>query len=143
MRKRRQLQGLVPKLPLWISRRDKEEQGCQGYPRTCVHPPLKFRENQTCTKRGYHFVSPLLPRFPKGQKKHINFFNINFLDPARNPPFWAPRKKLCASFPGKGRQNWTHINSFRGILGVKNGVPNGPFSATKSLVYCFFPALIP
>ena len=27
-------------------------------------------------------------------------------------------------------------------MGVKNGVPNGPFWATKSLVYCFFPALI-
>ena len=24
---------------------------------------------------------------------------------------------------------------------MKKGVPNGPFSATKSLVYCFFPDL--
>ena len=31
---------------------------------------------------------------------------------------------------------------FRGDFGVKKGVPNGPFSATKSLVYCFFLSLL-
>ena len=30
----------------------------------------------------------------KGRKKHINFFNINFLAPTRNPQFWAPQKKV-------------------------------------------------
>ena len=30
---------------------------------------------------------------------------------------------------------------FRGEFGGQKGVPNGPFWATKSLVYCFFPAL--
>ena len=80
--------------------------------------------------------------FPKGPKKHINFFNINFLAPTQNAPFWVPRKSLCASFPGKGRKKGTHINFFGRILGSK-GAPNGPFPATKSSVYCFFPALIP
>ena len=74
----------------------------------------------------------------RGRKKHINFFNINFLHPTRTPPFGPPEKGLCTSFPGKGRKKGTHINFFGGIFGVKNGVRNGPFSATKSLVYCFF-----
>ena len=30
---------------------------------------------------------------------------------------------------------------FWGIFGVQKMAPNGPFSATKSLVYCIFPAL--
>ena len=62
----------------------------------------------------------------RGPKKHIHFFNIS----------WAPRKKsLCASFPGKGRKKGTHMNFFRQIFGVKKGVPNGPFSATKILLF--------
>ena len=36
------------------------------------------------------------------------------------------------------RMQGTHINFFGGILGVKKGVRNRPFSATKSWVYCFF-----
>ena len=41
----------------------------------------------------------------KGRKKHINFFNINFLPPTQNAPLRAPRKKfICASFPGKERK---------------------------------------
>ena len=35
----------------------------------------------------------------------------------------------------------THKLFRGGNFGVKKGVPNGPFWATKSLVYCFFPAL--
>ena len=35
------------------------------------------------------------------------------------------------------QQRDPHKNSLGGIFGVKKGVPNGPFSATKSLVYCF------
>ena len=30
----------------------------------------------------------------KGRKKHINFFNINFLAPTQNPPIWGPQKKV-------------------------------------------------
>ena len=70
----------------------------------------------------------------KGQKRHINFLNVNFLPPTRKPPFWAPRKNLCASFPGEERQKGpTKIFS--------GGFPNGPFWATKRLVYCSFPGL--
>ena len=34
----------------------------------------------------------------QGAEKTHNFFNINFLTPTPNPPVWAPRKSLCASF---------------------------------------------
>ena len=102
--------------------------------------------------RGSHangdVQEPLLPFEPhifmcgRGRKKHINFFNINFLAPTRSTPIWAPRKKFIASFPGKGRTKGAHINFFGGIFGAKKGVPNGPFWATKSKVDCSFPALM-
>ena len=148
----------------------------------------------------------------RGPRRHMNFFNINFLAPAQRTPFYVqqftygvvsegvvaeslrkfcgnlqeirfiasgkgaeilrkvcgnfveiaenflqwplperphkwtadmlgPQKKsVCASFPGKGRKEGIHINFCRRIFGGQNlkGVPNGPFSATKSSVYCFF-----
>ena len=79
----------------------------------------------------------------RGRKKHINFFNINFLAPTQNPPFWAPRKKkfMCLISWERTQKRHISINLFGAIWGSKRGVPNGPFSATKSLVYCFFPAL--
>ena len=69
----------------------------------------------------------------RGQKKHINFFNTNFLAELFGPP----EKSSCASFPGKGRKKGTHINFSGGFLGQK-GCPKRPVSATKSLVYCVF-----
>ena len=70
-------------------------------------------------------------------KKHINFFNINFLAPTLNTLVWAARKKVdVPHFLGKDAKKGAHINFFGGIFGVKKGAPNGPFSATKSLVYC-------
>ena len=74
----------------------------------------------------------------KGQKRHINFFKINFWPPPKTPRFGPPEKSLCASFPGKGRKKRDPHKLFRGILGPKNGAPNGPLSATKRLVYCSF-----
>ena len=67
----------------------------------------------------------------RDEKAHI-LFQINFLAPTQPPPrFGPPEKSLCASFPGKERKKGTHINFFGGIFGVENGVPNGPFLATK------------
>ena len=40
----------------------------------------------------------------KGQKKHINSFNINFLVPNKEPSSGTQRKSWCASFPGKKTQ---------------------------------------
>ena len=53
----------------------------------------------TCS-RPLHSASSMLKThgtvlfLSMGPKKHINFFNINFLVPTQNPPFWAPRKKF-------------------------------------------------
>ena len=65
----------------------------------------------------------------------------NFVASTQNPPIWAPRQKLCASFPGKERKNRTHINFFGRIFGVENGVPNGPIFGRKKFSLVFFPAL--
>ena len=40
----------------------------------------------------------------RGQKKHINFFNINFLAPTQNTRFWAPRKKLMCLISWERKQ---------------------------------------
>ena len=54
----------------------------------------------------------------------------------------GPRKKVYVPhFLGKNAKEAHKHKLFRGILGVQNWAPNGPFWATKSLVYCFFPAL--
>ena len=68
----------------------------------------------------------------EGKKKHINFFNISFLPPAQNPPFWAPRKIMCLISLGKNAKKGSTSTFSGGGFRVKNGVP------TKCLVYCFF-----
>ena len=72
------------------------------------------------------------------ETKHINFFNINILAPTQNPSFGAPEKKFMCLISWERTQKRDQHKLFRGIFGVKNGVPIGPFSATKSLVYGLF-----
>ena len=74
-------------------------------------------------------------------KRTINFFNINFLPPTQNAPFWAPRKKFMCLISWEKTQTRDPHKLFRGGFLGQKGVPNGPFSATKSLVYCSFPGL--
>ena len=104
--------------------------------------PLRPRWRCCCALTSSRWVSGwqgLKHGTSRGPKKHINFLNINFLAPTQNTPFRAPEKNLCASVPGKGRKKRNPHKVFQGDLGgVKKVVPNGPFSATKSLVYCFF-----
>ena len=70
---------------------------------------------------------------------------LNIFFPGRNArqANFGPQKKVYVShFMGESAKMGTHINFFGGILGAaKKGVPDGPFWATKSLVYCSFPAL--
>ena len=101
--------------------------------------PKKSKNNQKGSKMDIlrlfqAFAGTLLQTANRGPKQHMNFININFLGP-------TPEKKICASFPAKGRKKGTHKTFFGGTFGVKKGVPNRPFSATKNLVYCYFPAL--
>ena len=79
---------------------------------------------------------PCDARVCRGQKKHMNFFNINFLAPTQVDPPPPPQN---ASVPGKRRQKRTCTNLFRGILGSKRGSQTGRFWSQK--VYCFFLAL--
>ena len=80
--------------------------------------------------------------FFKGQKKHINFFNIIFLAPARNPTSWAPKKSLCASFPGRKTQKVDPHNFFwGGGLGVKRG-PKQAIFGHKKFSFLLLPSYI-
>ena len=92
---------------------------------------------------GNHFVTHGVTGLSiRGEKIHKLFQHKLFV-PRPEPPFWAPRKKLCASFPGEKNAKKGHEHRLSGgILGVENGAPKGPFSDTKSLVYWSFPALI-
>ena len=92
-------------------------------PRFFTHP----RVMDVCTFGSWMSARKcLFSKVYRGPKKHINFFNINFLAPDQSTPFLDPRKKfMCLSFPGKERKKGTHINIniFRGIFGVKNREP--------------------
>ena len=77
-------------------------------------------------------------------KKHINFFNINFLAPTQNPNFGRPEKKLCASFPGKGRQKGTHIKGFWGSnTGAQTRGPKRAIFGHKKFSLLFFSLSLP
>ena len=79
----------------------------------------------------------------RDRKKHINFFNRNFLAPTQNPPFWAPRKKFMCLISWERMQKRDPHKLFRGdFWGQKRG-PKRAISATKSLVYCLFLPLTP
>ena len=101
--------------------------------------PSKSRKAKLFGGMSWDFLG-YLKKFEtiRGPKKHINFFNINFLAPTQNTLVWPPEKSLCASFPGKGRKKGIHINFSWGFLGSKRVSQNGTFSATKSSVHCFF-----
>ena len=95
-------------------------------------PSAKTPENgsifQPCQACGHSY---------KGQEKHLQFFNINFLPPPKTPP----EKNLCASFPIKEHNKGTHINFFWGILGSNRGSQMGHFWPQKVSLLFFFPAL--
>ena len=80
----------------------------------------------------------------KGRKNFLahRLFQHKLFGPHPKKPILGSQKKVhVPHFLGKERKKGTHLNFFGGIFGVKTGVPNGPFSATKSLVYCF--SLVP
>ena len=66
----------------------------------------------------------------RGQKKHINIFNINF-PPDKTPDFGPTEKSFCASFPGKERKQGTHINFSGGIFGSNWRPQTGHFRPQK------------
>ena len=122
------------------------------------HWPLTAR--YTCEKYHHSITSNLwtCPKstLQKSSKLYTQFclYRLNFLDGEFSRVFLkqdaeeahkllAPHPKnpmfVCASFPGKERKKGGDPHKlFPGGFGVKNGVPNGPFWATESLVYCSF-----
>ena len=76
----------------------------------------------------------------RGQKKHINIFNVNFLAPTQNTRFLPPEKSPCASFPGKGPKRDPHKLS-GGMFGSKRS-QTGHFRPQKVSFIVFFGALI-
>ena len=76
---------------------------------------------------------------PLGTEKTHKLFQHKLFGPHPRSPFWAPRNKFMYLISWEGTQKrHININFFGGSFGVKKGVPNGPSSATKSLVDCFF-----
>ena len=81
------------------------------------------------------------PRKIRGPKKHINFFNINFLAPTQNTPFWAPRKKFMCLISCERTQKRDPHKLFWGGFGVKKGGPKRAIFGHKKFSLLFFPAL--
>ena len=73
----------------------------------------------------------------RGQKKHINLFNINFWPPPQTPDFGPPEKFYVPHFLGKDAKKGTHISFWGGFLGQKGGSTRAIFGH-KRLVYLLF-----
>ena len=82
-------------------------------------------------------LRPFIGGISQWRQALINFFNINFLALTRNTRFGGPGKKFMCLISWERTQKRDPHKLFREDFGDKKGPPNGPFSATKSLVYCF------
>ena len=75
----------------------------------------------------------------KGPKKNINFFNINFLAPTRNTPFWVPRKKFMCLISWERTHKRDPHKLFGGdFWGQKGGPKRAIFGHKKSSLLFFF-----
>ena len=72
------------------------------------------------------------------QRSDLFFLEHKLFGPHPKPPILGPPEKFMCLISWERTQKGTRIDFFGGIFGVKNGVPNWPFSATTFLVYCFF-----
>ena len=152
--KHKQLRGIVPEMgggqtvyvfPLFLGKRETHKQNVPGN--------LRKRPGESRDSPG---IIPGQSRddfvYVKGRKKHINFFNINFLAPTQNLPFWAPRKKFMCLISWQRTQKRDPHKLFRGDLGgQKRGPKQAIFGHKKFclllfscpymcfLVYWFFP----
>ena len=97
----------------------------------------QLRQNHLKT----HFqpkVGKELPEQFKGQKKHMNFFNINFSPPTRKPPFWAPRKRVYVPhFLGRTQKKGPAQTFSGGFWGQKGG-PKRASLGHKKFCLLFF-----
>ena len=74
------------------------------------------------------------PEHTKGRKKHINFFNINFLVPSQNPHFGPPeKKKFMCLISWERTQKGNPHKLFRGdVWGPGRGPKRAVFGHKKS-----------
>ena len=76
--------------------------------------------------------------FSRGPKKHIDFFNINFLAPTQNTPFWAPPKRFMCLISWKRAQKRDPHKLFRGTFGGQKGGPKRAIFGHKKFSLLFF-----
>ena len=79
--------------------------------------------------------------FSRGWKKHINFFNIDFLPPTQNTPFWAPSKKFMCLISWERMQNRDPHEIFREEFWDQIGGPKRAIFGHKKFSLLFFLAL--
>ena len=74
-------------------------------------------------------------------KKHINFFNINFLPPTQNAQFWALRKKFMCLISWERTQKRNPHKLFRGEIWRQKGGPKRAILGCKkfSLLFSSYP----
>ena len=83
---------------------------------------------------GYFFTC-----FFKGQKRHINIFNIIFCPPPKTPDFGAPEKKLLCLISWERMQKRDPHEPFRGgFWGQKRSPQTRHLGLQNVLVYWFF-----
>ena len=70
----------------------------------------------------------------RGPKKHINFFNINFLAPTQNAPLWTPRKKFMCLISWERTPKRDPRELFGGDFWVKNRRVSNAALANAALV---------
>ena len=81
------------------------------------------------------------PSVCKGQKRHVNFFNINFLVPTQSSPFGGPRKKFTRLISWERTQKSDpHHLFFGGGLGSKKRGPERAIFGHSNFSSLFFPA---
>ena len=104
----------------------------------CIFVPLKSSSFPKNASESLYDRRRSKQSFFKGQKKRINFFNINFLPPTHNPRFWAPRKKFtCLISWERTQKRHIHIN-FSGDSGGQKQGPKRAILGHNSSISCFF-----
>ena len=85
------------------------------------HPQVRLQSREAA----------LLPSFIRARKKHINFFNINFVAPAQNPNLGPLEKLYVPHFLGKNAKKGPTSTLSGGSSGSKTGSQTGHFRPHK------------
>ena len=75
--------------------------------------------------------SGFVPDFARGQRKHINFFNITFWPPPKTPDLGPQKKVYVPHFLGKDAKKGPTQTFSGGFSGSKRGPQTGHFRPGK------------